>query len=131
MSQQNVDAFRSQAAAWNRDDIQTYLDAADPDIELFPGPTRVAGGVFVGHAGIREWWSDVHGTFEELTVDFEEVRDLGDTVLGLGRLHGRSKSGVPIDTDYAAIARFRDGLSIWARSFSSHQEGLDAAGQSE
>ena len=72
MSQPNVDAFRSQAAAWNRDDIQTYLDAADPDIELFPGPTRVAGGVFVRHEGIREWWSDVHRTFEELTGELRE-----------------------------------------------------------
>ncbi len=131
MSQQNVDAFRSQADAWNRDDLQAYLATADPEIEVFPGPTRVAGGAFVGYEGVRKWWSDVHATFDELTVDFEEVRDLGDTVLGLGRLHGRSKSGVPVDMDYAAIARFRDGLSVWAQSFTSRREGLEAAGLME
>ena len=131
MSQENIEVFRRQTDAWNRDDLDAYLTTVDPEAELYPGPTRVAGGVFRGHDGVKGWWVDVHDTFEVLTVAFDEVRDLGDTVLGLGRLRGRSKSGVPIDTEYGAVTRFRDGLTVSARSFTSHEAALEAAGLSE
>ena len=40
------------------------------------------------------------------------MRDLGDTVLGLGHLRGRSQGGIPIDTQYGIVISFRDGLAV-------------------
>ena len=38
-------------------------------------------------------------TFEEIEASVEEVRDLGDTVLALGRLRARFWSGVALDSE--------------------------------
>ena len=45
-------------------------------------------------------------------TSYEEVRDLGHSILGLGRLRGRSRQGVPVDLEYAVVVRFRDGLAV-------------------
>jgi ketosteroid isomerase-like protein len=131
MSQENVELFRGAVDAWNRGDLEGYLETVHPDAEMYPGVTRVEGGVVRGHDGIEKWWHDVRDTFEELTVTFDDVRDLGDAVLGLGRARGRSKSGVPVETEYALVIHERDGLAGSARAFATHTEALEAAGLEE
>jgi ketosteroid isomerase-like protein len=69
--------------------------------------------------------------FDQLAVELEEVRDMGDTVVGLGRLFGRSKQGVPIDMPYGVVARFSDGLVVSGRDWMSHTDPLEAVGLSE
>ena len=81
--------------------------------------------------GFRQFWADVDSGFDELVPDFDEVRDLGDTVVGLGRLRGRSNEGVPIDTQYGVVVRFRDGLAVSGSDWFSHADALEAAGLSE
>lgn len=121
MSQENVDLFLKTIDAWNRDDVEAYVEAVHPEGEFHPGASLVQGGVVLGRDGVREWWADVHATFEVLTTDFKDVRDLGDAVLALGRTHGRSTSGVPVDAEYATLVRVRDGLVIWTQAFASHR----------
>jgi hypothetical protein len=52
-------------------------------------------------------------------------------VVGLGRLRGRSKGGVPVDTQYGLVLRYRDGLLVSGSDWFSHTKALDAAGLSE
>lgn len=131
MSEENVELFRKATDAWNRGDLEAYLEHLHPEGEWYPGVTAVEGGVVLGHDGLKKWWADVHATFEVLSVTFDEVRDLGDAVLGLGRARGRSRSGIPVDRDYAVLTRYRDGLAVTSRAFSSHEEALEAAGLAE
>jgi ketosteroid isomerase-like protein len=131
MSQENVDLFHRIAGAWNRRDLDAYLEFIDPDIEWSPGATRVEGGSYRGHEGIRRFWGDIDGTFDELAVDIDEVRDLDDVVVGLGRLRGRSKEGVPIDIEYGVVGRLRDGLVVSGSDWFSHGDALEAAGLRE
>ena len=131
MSEENVEAICGTIDAWNRGDLDAYLEGFHPEAEWHPGVTRVDGTVIRGHDGIREWWADIHTTFEELTVTIAEFRDLGESVLGLGRVRGQSKSGVPLDAEYALLMHPRDGLAVSGRAFTSHAEALEAAGLSE
>ena len=104
----------------------------DPEIELYPGAVRVEGGVYRGHEEIRRFWAEVYASWDELVGNIEEVRDLGDVVIGLGRVRGLSKGGFPIDTEYGVVLRFRDGLAVWGSDWYSHAEALEeAAGLSE
>lgn len=126
MSAANVASFRRFVDAWNRDDLETWLEGLDPQVELHPSAAAVEGGAYRGHDGARSFWADIGSAFDELTTTYEEIRDLGETVLGIGRLLGRSQAGVPVDLEYALLLRYRDGLVVWGRSWFSHAEALEA-----
>ena len=131
MSQENVELLHQGVAAWNRRDLDRYLELADPEIEWYSGATRVEGGAFRGREGMRRFWTDTDAVYDELVTNIEEVRDLGEVVVGLGRLRGRSKGGVPVDTQYGLVLRYRDGLLVSGSDWFSHTEALEAAGLGE
>ena len=80
---------------------------------------------------MRRFWTDAYAVYDELVTSIEVVRDLGEVVVGLGRLRGRSKGGVPVDTQYGLVLRYRDGLLVSGSDWFSHAEALEAAGLSE
>jgi ketosteroid isomerase-like protein len=88
----------------------------------------VAGGSVRGREGIEALFADIRDTWEEHRMVIEEIRDLGEGVLGLGRLEGRGRgSGVSVDVPLALISDFRDG-KIWrSRTYLDHAEALRAA----
>src|SRR6476620_2829723 len=109
MSEENVETLNRLAAAWNRGDLGAWLGFMQPEIEWEGMFTRLEGEIYRGHDGMSVYWSHTNAALE-LVVSCDEVRDLGDTVLGLGRLRGGSQGGIPIDTQYGIVIRFRDGL---------------------
>jgi ketosteroid isomerase-like protein len=132
MSQENVEMFREAVAAYNRRDINPFLESWHPEIEWYPYTATIEGGrAYHGHQGLRLWWKNTDAAFEELEATVSEVRDPDDIVVGLGRLRARSRSGLTLDTEIGWLFRFRDGLVVWARSYESHAEALEAAGLSE
>ena len=59
-----------------------------------------------------------------------EVVDLGKYVLVLARITGRgAASGVPIDQPVAVLVAFEGEKAIWAKSFLSKNDALEAAGR--
>jgi ketosteroid isomerase-like protein len=62
----------------------------------------------------------------------DEVRDLGDQVLVLGRLLARGLgSGVPVDESIAIVHGLREGLIVSVRVYLDHAEALKAVGLTE
>ncbi len=140
MSEANVEAFRRGIEAYNRRDRATSSRCLRPRTPSAsgirsrprsrPAPAwrPVEGNeAYLGHAGIRQWWANLDAAFEEFEVSVEEVRDLGDVVLALGRLRSRSRSGVALDTEVGWMIRYRDGLAVWGRNYRTHAETLAAA----
>jgi len=128
MTAENVASFRSFVDAWNRGDVEAWVAGLDAEVELHPSAAAVEGGAYRGHQGVRRFWADIGTAFEEMTTSFDEVQDLGDMVLGLGRLRAQSKAGIPVDLEYGLLVRYRDGLIVWGRSWFSHAEARAAAG---
>src|SRR5262245_4388096 len=114
MSEENVEAFKRGAEAYERRDLEAVLDGLDPEVEWWGLSALVEGGdAYHGHEGFRQFWADVDTAFDEIVTAFEEVRDVGDVVLGLGRIRLRSKQGVSVDSEYGIVIRYRDGLAVW------------------
>ena len=130
MSEENVETLHQIAAAWNRRDLEAWLRFMHPEIDWQGAFTRLEGATFRGREGMRAYWSQTNATLE-LVVSFDEMRDLGDTVLGLGHLRGRSQGGIPIDTQYGIVISFRDGLAVSGSDWGSHAEAVETAGLSE
>ena len=127
MSRENVRSFCRSIDAWNRGDLETWLQGAHPDIEFHPSAALVEGA-YHGHDGFRKFWSDIDAAFDELVTNYDEIRVHDDAVVGLGRIRGRSKQGFPVDLEYGLVVRYRDGLAVWARSWFSHADAIEAAG---
>jgi ketosteroid isomerase-like protein len=132
MSQENVESLKRAIEAYNRRDIEPLLETSDPEIEWYPFTAQVEGDeAYHGHEGLRQWWANIDAAFEEFEASVDEVRDLDDTVLALGHLRARFRSGVALDTEIGWVVRFREGLGVWGRAYQSHAEALEAVGLSE
>jgi ketosteroid isomerase-like protein len=132
MSRENVEAFKRGLEAYNRGDVEPMVEVSHPEVEWYPLSAEVEGGLsFRGHEGLRQWFANLHATFEEFEARIDEVRDLGDVVLALGHVHLQFRTGVILNTEAGYLSRFRDALAVWARMYPSHAEALEAAGLRE
>jgi ketosteroid isomerase-like protein len=130
--EQNVELLGKFVDAYNRRDIEAVLGVFHPEAEWYPLSALAEGDqAYQGHEGIRQWWANQDATFDELRLSVDEVRDLGDVVLALGRLSTRSKSGITLDTDLGCFLQIRHGLATYGRAYPSHAEALKAVEASE
>ena len=83
-----------------------------------------------GVEGLRKFIGDWFGTWEEGgEFDVTELRQADEQVLALIRLRGRAKgSGVPVEMEISHLLTFRDGKQLRLAAYTSHAEGLEAAG---
>ena len=126
MSEGNAEKFRQGFEAWNRDDFGGWIDQFDPAVEWF-----ALMEVFRGHAGARRAWESFKGDMQ-VTVRFDDIRDLGESVLALGEMKTTGQTTrLNFTGELAQLVTYRGGKVVRWRSFRSHAEGLEAAGLRE
>ena len=138
MSQENVeivarsiDAFNR---AFNRGDLEDFLEFLTPDIEWLPVMGAMGrDGSFHGRTGVEEYFDALRDAWEDLAfAPPNEVRDLGEKTLMLGRLQGRGRgSGVTVDTPIAVLYDHRGGQISRIHAFYDPAEALKAVGLEE
>ena len=135
MSEENVETFKRGLDAYHRRDVEAMLENADAEIEWQPGVLTGLGGdaaVYRGHDGIREGFRDLFETLGEIRLEYPEIRDLGDCIVGIGRIHARgTESEAETESPHATVVEYRNGMAIRVRSYFDPQEALEAAGLSE
>lgn len=129
MSQEKVELVKVLMDAVDRRDIDAFAGVTTPDLEWFPVfAARVGGDVYCGRDGIEAFLGEVDETWEEFRPLPEEYRDLGDRVVGLGRLRTRGRaSGAPSDSPWGGVYDFRDRKISRIRTYLDHGEALRAA----
>src|SRR5215211_3839931 len=129
MSQENVEVVRSMFAAYRAGDVEAVIGAADPDIELRPA---VVGGpegtVYGGREGLEAFFKDIDAAWEQFGIETEEFRDLGDTVLVLGRTRALARDGMMLEANMGWVCGMRSGKIASFHSFPSRAEALRAVG---
>jgi ketosteroid isomerase-like protein len=136
MSQENVGTVRRAYEAWEADDLDAFLAQLHPDVEWHPSIEPALEGnatVYKGHEGARRGWAEYRGeAFGRLAAHVEEIRDLGASVLVLGRfsVSGRT-THIELDTELGELITFRDEKIATVHDYLSHREALEAAGLSE
>jgi ketosteroid isomerase-like protein len=136
MSQENVDRFLESTEAFNRafnqGDIEPWLETFHPDAILKLQNADLEGE-YSGHDGLRRFLAEFAELFEMFNLDYTDVRDLGDRVLGQGAVRSIGKgSGIESELPVAVVASFRDGLCTHVQDYGEHRDAaLQAAGLSE
>ena len=126
MSEENVEVFKRGVVAWNRDDFDAWIDQFDPEVEWF---TLVE--VYRGHARARKAWESLKGTMQ-IRARFDDIRDLGESVLALGEMEGTGQTTrLDFTGELAQLVTYRGGKAVNIRDFRSHADALEAAGLSE
>ena len=131
MSAENADAARRSFDGWNRGDVDAWLELAHPEVEFYSEvAARMEGAETVsrGLDELRRFWDDWHAVWN-LKIEVAEARDLGDTVLILGRIRARGEgSGVDLEQPVAYVFEFEDGLARRVRAYLDPQQALEAVG---
>jgi ketosteroid isomerase-like protein len=128
VSQQNVDLASRVFEAFAVRDLDGLLAIVDPDVEFLPVTANLTtGGMpYRGHEGIARYLDDVARVWPKLRLFPHELRDLGDTVVVLGRVVARG-GGMILDRPTGWVFRMRDGKIVRMRVYTSHAEAVDAA----
>jgi ketosteroid isomerase-like protein len=134
MSQENVDVARRAMDTWNRGDVDGWLETGHPKIEWTSGiATEVSGTeqVYRGEVEMRRFWDEWHSLWD-LNVEIWDIRDLGDTVVTIGRIRTRGKtSGIVLDRPVAYVFEFEDRLIRKLRAYADPDQALEAVGLRE
>ena len=132
MSQENVELVRRLMEVWDRGDYEALNALAEgrvaPDFELDP---LYFDRVYKGDEA-QQLGADIAAVWEDYRATTEEVVDLGAHVLMVRHITARGASGgVPVDYRIFILVRFEGEIAVWAKSFRTRQEALDAAGLRE
>ncbi len=134
MSEEHVEAVRRSLDAWNRGDVEAWLEDAHPEIEWFSEIVqRVEGSdtVYRGQSEMRRYWDDWHALWD-VAIEITDIRDLGDTVIALGHVRARGEaSGIDLERPIAYVFEFEDGRARRVRSYFDVRAALEAVGLSE
>jgi ketosteroid isomerase-like protein len=133
MSQENVETVKRGIDAYNRREIEAIYEMATPDFEWVPALiTGFEGAGTRGRAGMERYFREVEETWEGYRLLIDELRDLDERVLVLGRIEGRGRgSGLLVETPWGCIFDFKDAKMSSARAYLEHAEAVRAAGLSE
>ena len=121
--------------AANRGDYEVAFAFYDRDIEFFPPVGLVGLGDQASYRGLDErmrYQQNWHAEWGEFRYEPDELRDLGDRLLAIGRIRSSGlTSGAGTDTDYADLFTLAAGRVTREQTFFNRGDGLNAAGLSE
>jgi ketosteroid isomerase-like protein len=129
MSEENVEVVRRALEAFE-DDEKAWLRTLDPDLVWYPIedghiPRRGIEEVM----GIRRRWLD---TWEEHTMAVEDLRGVGENVVGTIHISGRGKgSGVEVNLEVHQHFRLHGGRIVYLFEYPDRASALEAAGLTE
>ncbi|HEY1358292.1 MAG TPA: nuclear transport factor 2 family protein [Thermoleophilaceae bacterium] len=126
---------RSGFEAANRGDFAVAFANYDPDIQFFP-PTGLVGlGDEPSYRGLEarvRYQGQWRAEWGDFRYEPDELRDLGDRLLVIGRIKsGGLSSGAKLDSDYANLFTLSAGRVIREQTYFNRAEGLEAVGLQE
>lgn len=133
MPEENVPLVRQFVQSFNRRDLAAMSQRFDPEIEWTPGgPAAVERAVYQGRDEVSDGFAATWETWDVFHLQEREVRDLGDSLVWLGRarLRGGDASHVEVDQEFAIHFLVHGGKIVRFRGFREWQEALEAAGRS-
>jgi ketosteroid isomerase-like protein len=120
-----VSLIRESYEALNEGRFDWVAEHVPPDFELVPPPGSGIPGRFVGPEGVSRFYAEIADAWETARTDVEEVVDLGDRVVVLGRIRNRGRtSGIELDVVAAHLWTVEDGVPVRVELIGDRQEAL-------
>ena len=125
MSQSNVALARRAIRAFEQRDMNAIEELCTPDVEFDWSRRLLDPTLTRGYDGIRRFFEEVDGIFDEIVFVEEEILEFGDEVLvvNTGRFRGRT-SGVDVTAHGAIRWTIRDGKLARFRFYQTKEDAL-------
>jgi ketosteroid isomerase-like protein len=130
VARENVEVAKQAMTDFGQRDLRSYEELFTPDFEWLPAlPMAIESEGYQGRDGVERYFEEISDTWEAYSVIPDEYRDVGNSVLMIGRFEARGKaSGVAVHSPLAAVFEFHDGRCSRARAFLDPAEALRAVG---
>jgi uncharacterized protein len=126
VSSENIELARKAFDAFGRRDLSLLEDLCQPDIEMDWSRRLIDPVVTQGYAGIRGFFEEIAGIFEEASFEEEEVLEFGDKVLVVSTGHFRGKaSGIEVKARAANVWTVREGKLARFCFYQSKEDALE------
>jgi ketosteroid isomerase-like protein len=129
----NTDLLRAGYDAWNRGDLDAWLELLDPDIVI-----RTSGAFpdfapeYRGLERAGKFWRQMLEPWEDFRIEVEQIEEEGDIVAAGIRFVARGRdSGVDVELRFGSGIRVRDGVAVELVNRRSFEEVREALRQSE
>jgi ketosteroid isomerase-like protein len=117
----DLEAVRHGIDAYNRGDVEAMLETTSEDVVMVPMRSLLEGGEYRGHEGVRRFMADMDEDWSEREIEIEEIRELDDSYLVLGRFRAVGRSGTEVTFPLAWHSVMRDG-KLWRMTAYSDRE---------
>lgn len=125
MASPNVELARAAFKAFETRDLSQIEELCQPDIEMDWSRRLIDPVVTRGYDGIRGFFEEVGGLFEQAVFEEEEILEFGDKVLvvSTGRFRGMA-SGIEVKARAANVWTIRDGKLAHFCFYQSKEDAL-------
>ena len=125
---ENQEVVRRVFEAFNQGDLETVLEALDPQIEWHVPPMLPEQTVYHGHRGVRDLWRSLRDSFDDFELAIEDMAEAGDRVMVLACAQGRGKgSGIEVRTpSFGWVWTLRAGKALRLDVYPNRAEALQA-----
>jgi len=137
VSRENLESVRRVLEAVTERDLAALMSLTDPEVEwrsFFAALLR--GGEYRGHKALQRYVDDLNDAFEVIRPEAIQLLEVGDLVVGVGRVcyRGRASGVEAEDASVGWVFRFKDGKVVNFRAFREPEKafatvGLEAAAQ--
>lgn len=128
MPRQNVEIVKASIDAYNRENWDAVLEAADPDFELdwsrSMGPRR---GVY-GLDQVRRFLVEFAESWESVRIEPDEFIEAGDFVVVPWTTHATGRDGIEVVAHTAIVYEIRGGKIHRISMYQERQDALGALG---
>jgi ketosteroid isomerase-like protein len=133
MSGANLELVEQLVDAFNQRNLAAMKPLLDPGIEWKPGgPAAVERDIYRGREQVSNGFVATWEAWDLFHLEPSEVRDLGDSIVWLGRSRMRGgASHVELNQKFAVHFLVRDGKVVRMEGFLDWQNALEAAGLSD
>jgi ketosteroid isomerase-like protein len=119
------------AEHWNETGEPLWAEM-DPEVVFVIDPGSFVGGTYRGHDGIRTLLRLTADVFDDFQYELDELIDLDDAVLALGRIHARGAQSGAVGTQSGALVfRLSNGRIVGYRSYLRREDAFAAVGLPE
>jgi ketosteroid isomerase-like protein len=129
MSQDNLELVRRVYQLVEAQGVEGLLELATDDVVWISDPSFPGGGKQSGKQNVHSWLAQLW-IYDQVSIDVEELLDLGDTALSITRFRGVSAGTPPVEWPWCHLFAFRGGRISQVQSFLDPAEALAAAGVS-
>lgn len=133
MSERTVELHRRFIETFNARDIEAFVAYFDPSGEFQSVFAAVGGAVYHGHDDLPRYFRDLADAWgDEIRIEPEAYFDLGEHTLLFLLFRGRGlHSGAEVAMPVALIARWREDLIVFMKSYAHREDALSDLGVSE